>query len=71
MQQVSSNSSTISVVVNGERRDVTVDHRVTLLDLVRERYDLTGSKKAVTTDSVEPARCCSTAAVSTRASPWR
>jgi len=45
MQQVSSNSSTISVVVNGERRDVTVDHRVTLLDLVRERFDLTGSKK--------------------------
>jgi xanthine dehydrogenase YagT iron-sulfur-binding subunit len=45
MQQVSSNSSTISVVVNGERRHVTVDHRVTLLDLVRERFDLTGSKK--------------------------
>jgi xanthine dehydrogenase YagT iron-sulfur-binding subunit len=45
MQQVSSNSSAISVVVNGERRDVTVDHRVTLLDLVREQFDLTGSKK--------------------------
>ena len=45
MQQVSSNSSAISVKVNGERRDVTVDHRVTLLDLVREQFDLTGSKK--------------------------
>jgi xanthine dehydrogenase YagT iron-sulfur-binding subunit len=45
MQQVSSNSSAISVVVNGERRHVTVDHRVTLLDLVREQFDLTGSKK--------------------------
>ena len=45
MQQVSSTSSAISVVVNGERRDVTVDHRVTLLDLVREQFDLTGSKK--------------------------
>jgi xanthine dehydrogenase YagT iron-sulfur-binding subunit len=38
-------SSAISVVVNRERRDVTVDHRVTLLDLLREVLDLTGSKK--------------------------
>ena len=45
MQQVSSTTSAISLVVNGERRDVTVDHRVTLLDLVREQFDLTGSKK--------------------------
>jgi xanthine dehydrogenase YagT iron-sulfur-binding subunit len=45
MQPVSTNSSAISVVVNGERHDVTIDHRVTLLDLVRERFDLTGSKK--------------------------
>ena len=38
-------SSAISVVVNRERRDVTLDHRVTLLDLLRERLGLTGSKK--------------------------
>jgi xanthine dehydrogenase YagT iron-sulfur-binding subunit len=37
--------SAISLYVNGERHDVTVDHRVTLLDLLREQLDLTGSKK--------------------------
>jgi xanthine dehydrogenase YagT iron-sulfur-binding subunit len=47
MLQASSTSSAISVVVNGDRRDVTGDRRVTLLDLVREQFDLTGSKKAL------------------------
>jgi xanthine dehydrogenase YagT iron-sulfur-binding subunit len=36
----------ISLTVNGERRQVELtDPRVTLLDLLRERLDLTGTKK--------------------------
>jgi xanthine dehydrogenase YagT iron-sulfur-binding subunit len=36
----------IRLTVNGERRDIVLDDpRVTLLDLLRERLDLTGTKK--------------------------
>ncbi len=36
----------ISMTVNGVRRDIALDDpRVTLLDLLRERLDLTGTKK--------------------------
>jgi xanthine dehydrogenase YagT iron-sulfur-binding subunit len=36
----------ISLTINGERRDIALDDpRVTLLDLLRERLDLTGTKK--------------------------
>ena len=36
----------ISLTVNGVRRDIALDDpRVTLLDLLRERLDLTGAKK--------------------------
>src|SRR5256885_5073644 len=36
----------LSITVNGTRRDVALDDpRVTLLDLLRERLDLTGTKK--------------------------
>src|SRR4051812_29654176 len=36
----------ISLTVNGEQRNVELDDpRVTLLDLLRERLDLTGTKK--------------------------
>ncbi len=36
----------ISLTVNGERQDIELaDPRVTLLDLLRERLDLTGTKK--------------------------
>src|SRR5271155_3118577 len=36
----------ISLTINGVRRDVELDDpRVTLLDLLRERLDLTGAKK--------------------------
>src|SRR5258707_14758617 len=36
----------LSITVNGVRREVELDDpRVTLLDLLRERLDLTGSKK--------------------------
>lgn len=39
-------SFSINLTVNGERRDVELDDpRVTLLDLLRERLHLTGSKK--------------------------
>ncbi|MEN3350765.1 MAG: xanthine dehydrogenase YagT iron-sulfur-binding subunit [Bradyrhizobium sp.] len=36
----------ISLTINGVRREITLDDpRVTLLDLLRERLDLTGTKK--------------------------
>jgi xanthine dehydrogenase YagT iron-sulfur-binding subunit len=39
------NLVTVVLTVNGERRELTVDPRVTLLDALRERLDLTGTKK--------------------------
>ncbi|HEX6452098.1 MAG TPA: (2Fe-2S)-binding protein [Trebonia sp.] len=38
-------TSDITVTVNGEERAVTVDNRMSLLDLLRERLGLTGTKK--------------------------
>jgi xanthine dehydrogenase YagT iron-sulfur-binding subunit len=36
----------LSLIINGERREIELDDpRVTLLDLLRERLDLTGAKK--------------------------
>ncbi len=35
----------ISLTINGDRHELEVDPRVTLLDLLRERLDLTGTKK--------------------------
>ncbi|MEH0448473.1 (2Fe-2S)-binding protein [Streptomyces sp. B21-102] len=37
--------SCVSLTVNGTRRTVTVDNRTSLLDLLREQFGLTGSKK--------------------------
>lgn len=37
--------SAITLHVNGEKHALTVDHRTTLLDALRERLDLTGTKK--------------------------
>ncbi len=37
--------SRVSLTVNGVRHTVTVDNRTSLLDLLREHLDLTGSKK--------------------------
>jgi len=34
-----------SLTINGQRHDLILDPRVTLLDLLRERLQLTGSKK--------------------------
>ncbi|MFJ2026658.1 (2Fe-2S)-binding protein [Streptomyces sp. NPDC087897] len=41
----SSTSSAITLNVNGEKHHLPVDHRTTLLDALRERLDLTGTKK--------------------------
>jgi xanthine dehydrogenase YagT iron-sulfur-binding subunit len=38
-------SSRIGLTVNGARHELTVDNRTTLLDALRERLGLTGSKK--------------------------
>ncbi|MCW6508802.1 (2Fe-2S)-binding protein [Lichenifustis flavocetrariae] len=39
-------NSTLSFTLNGMRREVAIDDpRITLLDLLRERLDLTGTKK--------------------------
>jgi xanthine dehydrogenase YagT iron-sulfur-binding subunit len=38
-------TSAVSLVVNGVRREATVDNRRTLLELLREDYTLTGTKK--------------------------
>lgn len=37
--------SRVGLRVNGVRRDLDLDHRVTLLDALREHLDLTGAKK--------------------------
>jgi xanthine dehydrogenase YagT iron-sulfur-binding subunit len=41
----SSTSSAITLNVNGEKHHLSIDHRTTLLDALRERLDLTGTKK--------------------------
>jgi xanthine dehydrogenase YagT iron-sulfur-binding subunit len=41
----SATRSTITIDVNGQPHVLDVDHRTTLLDLLREHLDLTGSKK--------------------------
>ena len=40
-----STSSALTLNVNGEKHTLSVDHRTTLLDALRERLDLTGTKK--------------------------
>ena len=40
-----STSSVITLHINGEKHTLPVDHRTTLLDALRERLELTGSKK--------------------------
>ncbi|KAB1145247.1 2Fe-2S iron-sulfur cluster binding domain-containing protein [Streptomyces luteolifulvus] len=41
----SSTHSAITLNINGEKYTLTADHRTTLLDALRERLDLTGTKK--------------------------
>jgi xanthine dehydrogenase YagT iron-sulfur-binding subunit len=38
-------STSVSMTINGERRDIEVDNRTSLLDMLRERAGLTGTKK--------------------------
>ncbi|WP_442916818.1 (2Fe-2S)-binding protein [Lentzea sp. NBC_00516] len=38
-------SSQVSLTVNGNRRTITIDNRTSLLDLLREHFGLTGTKK--------------------------
>ncbi|MFE9611210.1 (2Fe-2S)-binding protein [Streptomyces sp. NPDC006012] len=40
-----STTSTITLHINGEKHTLSVDHRTTLLDALRERLGLTGTKK--------------------------
>ncbi|GAA1421847.1 2Fe-2S iron-sulfur cluster-binding protein [Streptomyces thermospinosisporus] len=40
-----STSSTVTLNINGEKHQLSLDHRTTLLDALRERLDLTGTKK--------------------------
>ncbi|MGW1544266.1 (2Fe-2S)-binding protein [Streptomyces sp. NPDC002309] len=40
-----STSSAITLHINGEKYPLSIDHRTTLLDALRERLDLTGTKK--------------------------
>jgi xanthine dehydrogenase YagT iron-sulfur-binding subunit len=44
-EQPGENLVSVTFMVNGERRQLTVDPRVTLLDALRERLRLTGTKK--------------------------
>jgi xanthine dehydrogenase YagT iron-sulfur-binding subunit len=39
-------TSEIELTVNGERRSLSVEHRASLLDVLREDLDLTGAKRA-------------------------
>jgi xanthine dehydrogenase YagT iron-sulfur-binding subunit len=38
-------TSAVTLNINGEKHTLSVDHRTTLLDALRERLDLTGTKK--------------------------
>ena len=49
--------TTISVTVNGAQQAITVDVRTSLLDLLRERLHLSGTKRAVTTGNAAHVRC--------------
>ncbi|HEX2284722.1 MAG TPA: (2Fe-2S)-binding protein [Mycobacterium sp.] len=40
-----SRSSVVRLRINGEQREITVDNRTSLLDMLRERAGLTGTKK--------------------------
>lgn len=44
-ENVMATNTSVDFLLNGERREVTVEPRVSLLDLLRERLSLTGTKK--------------------------
>jgi xanthine dehydrogenase YagT iron-sulfur-binding subunit len=45
VQMTNENTASVRLTVNGTARELTLDTRVTLLDALRERMHLTGSKK--------------------------
>ena len=57
-------SFAISLVVNHRHHELTVDARTTLLDALRDRLHLTGTKRGALSASAVPALCCWTAAAS-------
>jgi len=58
-----------SLTINRQRHDLSIEPRVTLLDLLRERLHLTGSKKKdAIMANVAPARCSPVAGASFPAS---
>jgi len=44
-QRSHATSSTVHLSINGQRRDLHIDHRTSLLDALREHLGLTGTKK--------------------------
>jgi xanthine dehydrogenase YagT iron-sulfur-binding subunit len=44
-ERVDGEASVVHVRINGESREITVDNRTSLLDMLRERADLPGTKK--------------------------
>jgi xanthine dehydrogenase YagT iron-sulfur-binding subunit len=48
----------ITLQVNGTARSLCIDTRTTLLDALRERLGLTGSRRDATTGSAAPALSC-------------
>jgi xanthine dehydrogenase YagT iron-sulfur-binding subunit len=40
-----SQTSVVRLRINGEQREITIDNRTSLLDMLRERADLPGTKK--------------------------
>ena len=65
----------LTLNVNGQNRSLRVRHHWTLLDVIREQLDLTGSKRggggAATGASAGRARCCWAASRCMPAKSWR
>ena len=57
----------VSLTINGARHALMLDPRTTLLDLLREHLDLTGTKKVCDQASAAPAPCSLTGSGSIRA----
>jgi hypothetical protein len=56
--------ASVNLTVNGRVRTITLEPRMTLLDALREKVALTGTKKDAIAESVAHARCTSMAGAS-------